>query len=156
MGSRTTAIRTMYALRTTIAPQLVSSLRRRGGGVPTSASIARRPFGTPAAASSADAPIEESSNVQQPGAKRARPTRPKKGHSGLQKQVLKLYRDILTAAREKSPEGRASIVTETRAKFKANMSIPKREFGKIEHLLRMGGKQLKTVQMKGFDGINAR
>ena len=90
---------------------------------------------------------------QVPQRRRRRVVKQNKGHSGIQKQVLKLYRDILVAAKEKSPEGRQSIINEARRRFKANMLISRKEFGRIEHLIRMGEKQLATVRTKGFDGI---
>merc|ERR1712086_522727 len=74
--------------------------------------------------------------------------------SGIQKQVLKLYRDLFRAAREKSPAGRKSIEDETRDRFRKNLHLSRKDFGHIEHMIRQGEKQLKTVQMKGFDGIS--
>ena len=44
-------------------------------------------------------------------------------------------------------------MNETRKQFKKNMNISKREFGRIEHLIRVGEKKLATVKMKGFEGI---
>ena len=67
--------------------------------------------------------------------------------------MLKLYKDFLVAASHKTPAGRESIVNETRKQFKKNMNISKREFGRIEHLIRVGEKKLATVKMKGFEGI---
>jgi len=69
-------------------------------------------------------------------------------------QVLQLYKDFLVAASQKpTPEGRESIVNETRKRFKKNMTVPAREFGRIEHMIRMGEKKLTTVKLKSFQGI---
>ncbi|CAK9313964.1 unnamed protein product [Citrullus colocynthis] len=57
--------------------------------------------------------------------------------SGLQKQVLSLYRAFLRAARSKSPEDRRQIESIVTAEFRRNAKqIDRKNFIHIEYLLR--------------------
>merc|ERR1712086_595850 len=74
--------------------------------------------------------------------------------SGLQKSVLKLYRDFSRAAGTKSPEGKESIMAAVRSGFETNIHISRKEFGRIEHLMRQGQKKLEMIKAPGFKGIS--
>lgn len=72
--------------------------------------------------------------------------------SGLQKEVLGLYRQLLRAARQKDPSKEAGGTWAlARAQFREDAASVKRsDFQKIEFLLRHGRKQLKYLSMPGF------
>jgi hypothetical protein len=69
-------------------------------------------------------------------------------HSGLQKDVLKLYRVLLRTAQTKDPRLVAVVAKEFRAKA---VSVEKKDFNLIEHYLRFGYKQKKLIEMPGFN-----
>ena len=66
--------------------------------------------------------------------------------SGLQLDVLKLYRELMRSAKNKDPTGAlGSVVSQ---KFRENASsVRKTEFKVIEHRLRWGYKQKKMLEM---------
>jgi len=69
-------------------------------------------------------------------------------YSGIQKQILKLYKDFLKEIR-KFPEtkGKQELFYYIRNQFKEkSKKIPKREFQKIEYLLNFGKRQLKLLK----------
>ena len=71
--------------------------------------------------------------------------------SGLQRDVLHLYRDLLRAARLKGGPSTARFVRE---EFREKaLSVQKNDFKMIEHLLRYGTKQKKLFEMPGFSGF---
>ncbi len=71
--------------------------------------------------------------------------------SGLQLDVLHLYRDLLRAARLKGGPNTARFV---RDEFRSKASsVGKTDFKSIEHLLRYGTKQKKLFEMPGFSGF---
>ncbi|XP_038890134.1 succinate dehydrogenase assembly factor 1, mitochondrial [Benincasa hispida] len=78
--------------------------------------------------------------------------------SGLQKQVLSLYRAFLRAARSKSAEDRRQIESIVAAEFRRNAKqIDRKNFIHIEYLLRRGNKQLDQLKSPGtvrFSTIN--
>ncbi|XP_024983735.1 succinate dehydrogenase assembly factor 1, mitochondrial [Cynara cardunculus var. scolymus] len=72
--------------------------------------------------------------------------------SGIQKQVLSLYRGFLRTARCKSPENRSHIESIVSAEFRQNSKlIDRKNFLHIEYLLRRGKKQLD--QLKTVDSV---
>ncbi|KAM0012421.1 putative complex 1 LYR protein [Helianthus debilis subsp. tardiflorus] len=72
--------------------------------------------------------------------------------SGIQKQVLSLYRGFLRTARSKTPENQAHIESLVSAEFRKNaQSIDRNNFLHIEYLLRRGKKQLD--QLKTVDSV---
>lgn len=72
-------------------------------------------------------------------------------HSGLQKDVLKLYRDLHRAARKKDPLGVNNFTSIVMQEFRVKAaSVTKTDFKTIEHLLRYGYKQKKLIEMPGF------
>ncbi|XP_058107265.1 succinate dehydrogenase assembly factor 1, mitochondrial [Magnolia sinica] len=72
--------------------------------------------------------------------------------SGMQKQVLALYRGFLRAARTKAPEERRNIESVVSTEFRRNSeSVDRKNFIYIEYLLRRGKKQLD--QLKSPDTV---
>jgi succinate dehydrogenase assembly factor 1 len=72
--------------------------------------------------------------------------------SGMQKQVLSLYREFLRAARSKSAEDRLKIESFVSAEFRRNSKqVDRKNFIYIEYLLRLGKKQLD--QLKSPDTV---
>ncbi|EKM49519.1 uncharacterized protein PHACADRAFT_153914 [Phanerochaete carnosa HHB-10118-sp] len=69
------------------------------------------------------------------------------GHSGLQKEVLALYRSALRMVRTKPVATRPSFRLFIRYSFKTQAeSISPRDVSAIEHLLRKGRRQLETYE----------
>jgi succinate dehydrogenase assembly factor 1 len=67
--------------------------------------------------------------------------------SGLQRDVLHLYRAALRAARRQADEGsRAALREYARSQFDAHRGVAKLDVQLIEHLLRKGHKQIKTLE----------
>ncbi|GER27601.1 succinate dehydrogenase assembly factor 1 [Striga asiatica] len=63
--------------------------------------------------------------------------------SGMQKQVLALYRGFLRAARTKSPEERTKIELIVSAEFRHNSTqVDRKNFLYIEYLIRRGSMHL--------------
>lgn len=69
----------------------------------------------------------------------------KKMLSGMQKQVLGLYRGFLRSARSKPPEDRRKIESVVSAEFRRNAAVDRKSFVYIEYLLRRGQKQLQQL-----------
>jgi succinate dehydrogenase assembly factor 1 len=76
-------------------------------------------------------------------------------HSGIQKQVLTLYRTCLrTARRFEEPSRREAaefIRTEFRDKAKG---VDRLDFQRIEHLIRAATKKLKSVSAADVSGFS--
>jgi len=62
--------------------------------------------------------------------------------SGLQKQVLSLYRQILRAVKQKPEETRAQMRDVAREEFRKHQGLPRSDVVRIEYLVRRGKKQL--------------
>ncbi|EXC12324.1 hypothetical protein L484_004472 [Morus notabilis] len=76
--------------------------------------------------------------------------------SGLQKQVLSLYRGFLRAARLKSAEDRRRIESTVSAEFRRNAKqIDHKNFLHIEYLLRRGKKQLDQLRSPDTIGLSS-
>lgn len=74
--------------------------------------------------------------------------------SGLQKQVLSLYRKALRVAISKGPEYRDQNVAFVRAKFREGAnSVDRKDFRTIEFMLRQGEKKLKTYSKPGVSKV---
>jgi hypothetical protein len=90
-------------------------------------------------------------------------------HSGLQKQVLALYRSALRVARVKDRAAAAdktageadgasaffagSSAATVRAQFRANLDVPKSDFRLIEFLLRQGEKKVKMISDRDVKSV---
>ncbi|TLD10970.1 hypothetical protein PgNI_06278 [Pyricularia grisea] len=78
--------------------------------------------------------------------------------SGLQKEVLSLYRSTLREIRKKPEQRRFKTTRQhfrdfARAEFDRNLAIDKRDFAAVEYLLRKGRRQLETYSAPGIKDI---
>jgi succinate dehydrogenase assembly factor 1 len=73
--------------------------------------------------------------------------------SGLQRDVLALYRRCLRAARAKPAETRPNFESFARREFDKNLDMDKKDFGAIEFLLRKGDRQLEMYQASNIINI---
>ncbi|CAM9809240.1 unnamed protein product [Discosporangium mesarthrocarpum] len=70
--------------------------------------------------------------------------------SGMQKEVLSLYRKVIRAAKAKEQEGGRGTVDFARSSFREQAySVSRSDFQTIEHMLRYGHKKLKLLSMPG-------
>jgi succinate dehydrogenase assembly factor 1 len=75
--------------------------------------------------------------------------------SGIQRQVLALYRGFLQTARLKSSEERRRIETVVSAEFRENArNVDRRNFVYIEYLLRRGKRQLEQLKNPDITGLS--
>jgi succinate dehydrogenase assembly factor 1 len=75
-------------------------------------------------------------------------------HSGLQLQVLSLYRSILREAMGKDGGAKLQSYTVAREQFREHSNSVKRmDFQQIEYLIRKGHKKLKLLQMPGVTSV---
>lgn len=76
--------------------------------------------------------------------------------SGIQKQVLGLYRGFLRAARLKGPEERQKIESVVSLEFHQNAkSVDRKNFLYIEYLIRRGKKQLDQLKSADTVGLSS-
>ncbi|KAI9082921.1 hypothetical protein K1719_035064 [Acacia pycnantha] len=76
--------------------------------------------------------------------------------SGMQKQVLSLYRGFLRAARSKPEEERCKIESVVSEEFRHNCrQVDPKNFIYIEYLLRRGKKQLDQLRDPGTTGLSS-
>ncbi|CAN6835525.1 hypothetical protein BRARA_D02408 [Brassica rapa] len=77
--------------------------------------------------------------------------------SGMQKQVLSLYRGFLRAARSKpTTEDRKRIETIVSTEFRKNSKeVDRKNFQYIEYLLRLGHKQLDQLKSPDMVSISS-
>ena len=76
--------------------------------------------------------------------------------SGIQRDVLKLYRSFLRAARSKAPETRGQVETVVKTRFRQDAAAVKRtDFRAIEFRLRNGRKQLKLLENPNVKNLDA-
>ncbi|PGH10821.1 hypothetical protein AJ80_07372 [Polytolypa hystricis UAMH7299] len=73
--------------------------------------------------------------------------------SGLQREVLSLYRRCLREIRKKPVESQANFKAYARDEFRKNLSISKKDFSTIEYLLRKGKRQLEMYSSPGIRNI---
>ena len=73
-------------------------------------------------------------------------------HSGLQLEVLSLYRSLLRASRKKG----GGVQTAVKAKFREmSGSISAKDIDKVEHFIRYGKKQKMMLEMPGVNMIRS-
>ncbi|ODV76160.1 Sdh6p CYBJADRAFT_170621 [Cyberlindnera jadinii NRRL Y-1542] len=63
--------------------------------------------------------------------------------SGLQKEVLRLYRKCLRASFTKPKENQHHFIEYSRNEFKKHQKLPKKEYSTIEYLLRTGYRRFE-------------
>ncbi|KAF7189832.1 Succinate dehydrogenase assembly factor 1, mitochondrial, partial [Pseudocercospora fuligena] len=73
--------------------------------------------------------------------------------SGLQRDVLSLYRSCLRAARKKPASTRGNFENFARREFEKNIHMDRKDFSTIEFLLRKGQRQLETFQAENITNI---
>jgi len=73
--------------------------------------------------------------------------------SGLQKDVLSLYRRCLRACRQKPADTRPNFESFTRKEFEKTRTLNKKDFSTIEFLLRKGTRQLEIYESPGVRNI---
>ncbi|KAK3341107.1 complex 1 protein-domain-containing protein [Lasiosphaeria hispida] len=73
--------------------------------------------------------------------------------SGLQKQILGLYRECIRECRKKPQASRSHFQAFARNEFNRNIGIDKKDFAAIEFLLRKGRRQLETYASPGVKDI---
>lgn len=73
--------------------------------------------------------------------------------SGLQKDVLSLYRRSLRACRVKPADTRPNFEAFTRREFEKNLTLDKKDFSTIEFMLRKGNRQLDIYASPGVTNI---
>ena len=71
-------------------------------------------------------------------------------HSGLQLEVLSLYRSLLRASRAKGEDVQAAVRTRFR---EISRTMTTKEIEKIEHFIRYGKKQRALLEMPGVTGM---
>lgn len=74
--------------------------------------------------------------------------------SGLQRDVLSLYRRCLRASRKKPEDTRRNFIEFARDEFRRHAAIDKKDFSAIEHLLRRGQRQLKIYENASIRNIH--
>ncbi|KAL0019605.1 hypothetical protein WJX79_010971 [Trebouxia sp. C0005] len=72
--------------------------------------------------------------------------------SGLQRQVLSLYRTVLRTARGKGLQA-DPIARFARTEFERHRQVDKKNYQLIEHLMRKAKRQLAMVQQKEVTGV---
>ena len=75
--------------------------------------------------------------------------------SGLQQQVLGLYRQFLRALHHKPQATQQSLYPLIRQEFDKHRSIPLKDFDLIEYHLRAGRRKLSVVAAEGTVGATA-
>ncbi|KAH7069405.1 complex 1 protein-domain-containing protein [Paraphoma chrysanthemicola] len=74
--------------------------------------------------------------------------------SGLQRDVLSLYRQCLRALKEKPNDTRHHFRDFARNEFRKHLDVGKKDFSTIEYLLRRGRNQLETYRDPGIRDIH--
>lgn len=76
--------------------------------------------------------------------------------SGIQKQVLQLYKSFLVAinCKQMDREAKQRLKTFVKAEFNRNAKIHRKEFEAIEYLIRKGEKQLETLKKSSITDFN--
>ncbi|KAI3425979.1 hypothetical protein D9Q98_007947 [Chlorella vulgaris] len=73
--------------------------------------------------------------------------------SGLQRQVLSLYRSALRISRAKEQQGSLTIAELARADIERHRAVSRKDIQLIEHLIRRGRRQLDllgTLEVTGM------
>ncbi|PMD39717.1 complex 1 protein-like protein [Hyaloscypha variabilis F] len=73
--------------------------------------------------------------------------------SGLQRDVLSLYRKCLRESRKKDAIARPHFESFARQEFEKSIGLDKKDFSTIEFLLRKGHRQLEMYSSPGIKDI---
>ncbi len=76
--------------------------------------------------------------------------------SGLQKQVLQLYKDFLIEIARKDSQVQGKFKTFIKNEFLTKREIPKKDYDSIEYFLRLGRKQLEILKSNSVTDINLK
>ena len=79
-------------------------------------------------------------------------TGPPRRRSGVQKEILQLYKRLLTAARKKDEQTLQKVQTKFRQDAK---SVKRFQFQRIEHMIRQGNKYVKLLESDSVKGVVA-
>ena len=75
----------------------------------------------------------------------------------LKASVASLYRSFLREARRKDPSGARGTVDDIKRRFRTDATnVGRREFQRIEFMLREGHKKLKLIKMDGVTAVGTR
>ncbi|KAH8760807.1 hypothetical protein BGZ57DRAFT_586279 [Hyaloscypha finlandica] len=74
-------------------------------------------------------------------------------YSGLQREVLSLYRKCLRESRKKDVIVRPHFESFARTEFEKGIGLDKKDFAAIEFLLRKGQRQLEMYSSPGIKDI---
>jgi succinate dehydrogenase assembly factor 1 len=74
--------------------------------------------------------------------------------SGIQGEVLKLYRDFIRAARVQEKATQTGLKIHIRSEFEKNRGISRIDSEQIEHFLRKGKRQLETLKRSSISGLS--
>ena len=75
-------------------------------------------------------------------------------HSGLQLQVLALYRTFLLTVRDKPRESRPAFKVYIREEFDRHTGLKRTDISAIEFLMRQAKKRLATLKRKEVDSVS--
>ncbi|SCV06091.1 LANO_0H21902g1_1 [Lachancea nothofagi CBS 11611] len=74
--------------------------------------------------------------------------------SGLQREVLQVYRHCIRAAHRKPLTNQPNFVRYIRTEFSKYRDISRKDFSTIEHLLRVGNRRLKMYSASEVKDIH--
>ncbi|ODQ51775.1 hypothetical protein SAICODRAFT_59404 [Saitoella complicata NRRL Y-17804] len=78
---------------------------------------------------------------------------PKFRYSGIQLDVLHLYRACFRAVRSKPVDAQPHFKHFIRSEFQKNMGLSKKDFSTVEFLVRKGNRQLEMYRNPGIKDI---
>lgn len=78
-----------------------------------------------------------------------------KKFSGLQREVIALYRTCIRATYKKPVESQLNFRKFVSNNFRQYSGMSRKEFGAIEHLIRKGNKMLEMYSNPGVKNIQA-
>ncbi|KAJ9201129.1 complex 1 protein-domain-containing protein [Paecilomyces variotii] len=73
--------------------------------------------------------------------------------SGLQREVLSLYRQCFREIRKKPTDAQENFRNYARTEFRKNLNVSKKDFAAVEYLLRKGHRQLEMYSSPGIRNI---
>lgn len=71
--------------------------------------------------------------------------------SGLQKEILKLYKRCLVVAKDK---GGATQVAYVKKEFRKHQTLEKKDYKRIEYLMRKADKQMNLLKLTTTTAVN--
>lgn len=76
--------------------------------------------------------------------------------SGLQREVIHLFRQAVRVAHQKPVENRPHFIEFIHGEFGKYRDLPRKDFTTIEHLLRVGNRKLKLYAQPELKDIHIR